>query len=117
MYIYDGAGKNSAPASASNYFSDRPLERMPYNSPIRLKNMITSVIMEFKDGRVHRVNTPYGYMAMGMFFTYLRDYQGNNRNHADYYAYGLPVQGSEVKDPDPYLYGGKEFYSLRGVNL
>ncbi len=72
---------------------------------------------EFKNGRVHRVNTPYGYMAMGMFFTYLRDYQGNNRNHASYYAYGLPVQGSEVKDPDPYLYSGKEFYSLKGVNL
>ena len=43
--------------------------------------------------------------------------KGNNRNHANYYAYGLPVQGSEVKDPDPYLYGSKEFYSLRGVNL
>ena len=43
--------------------------------------------------------------------------KGNNRNHADYYAYGLSVQGSEVKDPDPYLYGGKEFYSLRGVNI
>ena len=42
---------------------------------------------------------------------------GNNRNHADYYAYGLPVQGSEVKDPDPYLYGSKKFYSLRGMNL
>ena len=35
---------------------------------------------------------------------------GNNRNHANYYAYGLPVQESEVKDPDPYLYSGKEFY-------
>ncbi len=43
--------------------------------------------------------------------------KGNNRNHAGYYAYGLPVQGSEVKDPDPYLYGSKEFYSLKGVNL
>ena len=43
--------------------------------------------------------------------------QGNNRNHASYYAYGLPVQESEVKDTDPYLYSGKEFYSLRGVNL
>ena len=42
---------------------------------------------------------------------------GNNRNHASYYAYGLPVQESEVKDTDPYLYSGKEFYSLRGVNL
>ncbi len=42
---------------------------------------------------------------------------GNNRNHAGYYAYGLPVQGSDVKDSDPYLYSGKEFYSLRGVNL
>ena len=47
----------------------------------------------------------------------MRDYQGNNRNHASFYAYGLPVQGSEVKDPDPYLYGSKEFYSLKGVNL
>ena len=72
---------------------------------------------EFKNGQVHRVNTPYGYIAMGVFIPYERDYQGNNRNHANYYAYGLPVQGSEVKDPDPYLYGGKEFYSLRGVNL
>ena len=26
---------------------------------------------------------------------------GNNRNHASYYAYGLPVQESEVKDTDP----------------
>ena len=42
---------------------------------------------------------------------------GNNRNHANYYAYGLPVQESEVKDPDPYLYSGKEFYSLRSVNI
>ena len=72
---------------------------------------------EFKNGQVHRVNTPYGYIAMGVFIPYERDYQGNNRNHANYYAYGLPVQGSEVKDPDPYLYSGKKFYSLRGINL
>ena len=28
------------------------------------------------------------------------DYQGTHRNNASYYAYGLPVQGSEVKDCD-----------------
>ena len=72
---------------------------------------------EFKNGRVHRVNTPYGYITMGVFIPYERDYHENNRNHASYYAYGLSVQGSEVKNPDPYLYGSKEFYSLRGVNL
>ena len=56
-------------------------------------------------------SSEYAYEANGNV-TY-----GNNRNHANYYAYGLPVQGSEVKYPDPYLYSGKEFYSLRGVNL
>ena len=72
---------------------------------------------EFTDGQITRINTPYGYYADDVFTPYQRDYQGNNRNHASYYAYGLPVQESEVGDPDPYLYGGKEFYSLKGVNL
>ncbi len=116
-YIYDGAGKKLGTRSRISYLSDRPLTTYAIQQPCRAEDHDYIGNYEFKNGRVHRVNTPYGYMAMGMFFTYLRDYQGNNRNHADYYAYGLPVQGSEVKDPDPYLYGGKEFYSLRGVNL
>ena len=116
-YIYDGAGNKLGTRSRISYLSDRPLTTYAIQQPCRAEDHDYIGNYEFKNGRVHRVNTPYGYMAMGMFFTYLRDYQGNNRNHADYYAYGLPVQGSEVKDPDPYLYGGKEFYSLRGVNI
>ena len=116
-YIYDGAGNKLGTRFRISYFSDRPLATYALQQPYKTEKHDYIGNYEFKDGQVHRVNTPYGYMAMGMFFTYLRDYQGNNRNHADYYAYGLPVQGSEVKDPDPYLYGGKEFYSLRGVNL
>ena len=116
-YIYDGAGNKLGTRSRISYFSDRPLTTYAIQQPCRSEDHDYIGNYEFKNGRVHRVNTPYGYMAMGMFFTYLRDYQGNNRNHASYYAYGLPVQGSEVKDPDPYLYSGKEFYSLKGVNL
>ncbi len=116
-YIYDGAGNKLGTRSLISYFSDRPLATYAIQEPCRAEDHDYIGNYEFKNGQVHRVNTPYGYMAMGMFFTYLRDYQGNNRNHASYYAYGLPVQGSEVKDPDPYLYGSKEFYSLRGVNI
>ena len=116
-YIYDGAGKKLGTRSRISYFSDRPLTTYAIQEPCRAEDHDYIGNYEFKNGRVHRVNTPYGYITMGGFFTYLRDYQGNNRNHASYYAYGLPVQGAEVKDPDPYLYGGKEFYSLRGVNL
>ena len=116
-YIYDGAGNKLGTRSLISYFSDRPLATYAIQEPCRAEDHDYIGNYEFKNGQVHRVNTPYGYMAMGMFFTYLRDYQGNNRNHASYYAYGLPVQGSEVKDPDPYLYGSKEFYSLKGVNL
>ena len=116
-YIYDGAGNKPGTRSRISYFSDRPLTTYAIQEPCRAEDHDYIGNYEFKDGQVHRVNTPYGYMAMGMFFTYLRDYQGNNRNHANYYAYGLPVQGSDVKDSDPYLYSGKEFYSLRGVNL
>ena len=116
-YIYDGAGNKPGIRSRISYFSDRTLTTYAIQQPCRSEDHDYIGNYEFKNGRVHRVNTPYGYMAMGMFFTYLRDYQGNNRNHASYYAYGLPVQGSEVKDPDPYLYSGKEFYSLKGVNL
>ena len=29
----------------------------------------------------------------------------------------MPVQDSNVSDQDPYLYGGKEFYSLKGLNI
>ena len=116
-YIYDGAGKKLGTRSRISYFSDRPLTTYAIQEPCRAEDHDYIGNYEFKDGQVHRVNTPYGYIAMGCFFPYLRDYQGNNRNHASYYAYGLPVQGSEVKDPDPYLYSGKEFYSLRGVNL
>ena len=116
-YIYDGAVNKPGTRSRISYFSDRPLTTYAIQEPCRAEDHDYIGNYEFKNGRVHRVNTPYGYIAMGGFFTYLRDYQGNNRNHASYYAYGLPVQGSEVKDPDPYLYGGKEFYSLKVVNL
>ena len=50
-------------------------------------------------------------------FSLLSYYLSNNRNDADYYAYGLPVQGSNVSDQDPYLYSGKEFYSVKGLNI
>ena len=116
-YIYDGAVNKPGTRSRISYFSDRPLTIYAIQEPCRAEDHDYIGNYEFKNGRVHRVNTPYGYMAMGMFVTYLQDYQGNNRNHTDYYAYGLPVQGSEVKDPDPCLYGSKEFYSLKGVNL
>ena len=116
-YIYDGAVNKPGTRSRISYFSDRPLTTYAIQEPCRAEDHDYIGNYEFKNGRVHRVNTPYGYITMGGFFTYLRDYQGNNRNHASYYAYGLPVQGAEVKDPDPYLYGGKEFYSLKVVNL
>ncbi len=116
-YIYDGAGKKLGTRSRISYLSDRPLTTYAIQQPCRAEDHDYIGNYEFKNGRVHRVNTPYGYITMGVFIPYERDYQGNNRNHASYYSYGLPVQGSEVKDSDPYLYGGKEFYSLRGVNI
>ena len=116
-YIYDGAGNKPGTRSRISYFSDRPLTTYAIQQPCRAEDRDYIGNYEFKNGRVHRVNTPYGYITMGVFIPYERDYQGNNRNHASYYSYGLPVQGSEVKDSDPYLYGGKEFYSLRGVNI
>ncbi len=116
-YIYDGAGKKLGTRSRISYFSDRPLTTYAIQEPCRAEDHDYIGNYEFKNGRVHRVNTPYGYITMGVFIPYERDYQGNNRNHASYYAYGLSVQGSEVKNPDPYLYGSKDFYSLKGINL
>ena len=40
-------------------------------------------------------------------FSLLNYYQGNNRNEAGYYAYGLPTSDSDVKSYYPYLYGDK----------
>ncbi len=116
-YIYDGAGNKPGTRSRISYFSDRPLTTYAIQQPCRAEDRDYIGNYEFKNGRVHRVNTPYGYITMGVFIPYERDYQGNNRNHASYYAYGLSVQGSEVKNPDPYLYGSKDFYSLKGINL
>ena len=116
-YIYDGAGNKPGTRSRISYFSDRPLTTYAIQQPCRAEDRDYIGNYEFKNGRVHRVNTPYGYITMGVFIPYERDYQGYNRNLASYYAYGLSVQGSEVKNPDPYLYGSKDFYSLKGINL
>lgn len=72
---------------------------------------------EFSDSIFSRINTPYGYFSAGGYTPYLLDYQGNIRNNANYYAFGLPTQGSNISSTDPYLYNGKEFYSLKGMNL
>ena len=72
---------------------------------------------EFRNRNLFRVNTPYGYYLAGEFTPYMRDYQGNNRNEAGYYAYGLPASDSDVKSYDPYLYGDKMLYTLKGLNI
>ena len=72
---------------------------------------------EFRNRNLFRVNTPYGYYLAGEFTPYMRDYQGNNRNEAGYYAYGLPTSDSDVKSYDPYLYGDKMLYTLKGLNI
>lgn len=126
-YIYDASGRKLAYLikEADNY-SDEALAS-PFSLPTAgsmqtEENKTVSShhyvgAYEFSDSIFSRINTPYGYFSKTGYTPYLYDYQGNIRNHADYYAFGLPTQGSNVSSTDPYLYNGKEFYSLKGMNL
>ena len=66
-YIYDGAGNKLGTRFRISYFSDRPLATYALQQPYKTEKHDYIGNYEFKDGQVHRVNTPYGYMAMGLW--------------------------------------------------
>ena len=66
-YIYDGAGKKLGTRSRISYLSDRPLTTYAIQQPCRAEDHDYIGNYEFKNGRVHRVNTPYGYIRYCFF--------------------------------------------------
>ena len=85
----------------------------------------------------NRVDTPTGYIASGRMHYYVKDYQGNVRQVTDadgkveqdnhYYPYGMlmgessdilaTARGGSLINPNPYLYGSKEYLTTGTANL
>ena len=84
-----------------------------------------------------RIDTPTGYFAAAKMHYYVKDYQGNVRQVTDadgnveqdnhYYPYGMlmaessdilaTARGGNVINPNPYLYGSKEYLTTGTANL
>ena len=84
-----------------------------------------------------RIDTPTGDFAGGKMHYYVKDYQGNIRQVTDadgnveqdnhYYPYGMlmaessdilaTARGGNVINPNPYLYGSKEYLTTGTANL
>ncbi|MDE6368804.1 MAG: hypothetical protein K2K94_06150 [Muribaculaceae bacterium] len=85
----------------------------------------------------NHVDTPTGYISLDRMHYYVKDYQGNVRQVTDadgkveqdnhYYPYGMlmgessdilaTARGGSVINPNPYLYGSKEYLTTGGANL
>ena len=80
----------------------------------------------YRNGRLERVDNPYGYWADGSFHYHITDYQGNIRAVIDedgtleevnnYYPYG-GLMGAGAMGVQPYKYGAKELDRENGLDL
>ena len=80
----------------------------------------------YRNGKLERVDNPYGYWADGSFHYHITDYQGNIRAVIDedgtleevnnYYPYG-GLMGAGVMGVQPYKYGAKELDRENGLDL
>ena len=93
--------------------------------------------LTIRNSVVTRIDTPTGYFADGKMHYYVKDYQGNIRQVTDadgnveqdnhYYPYGMlmaessdilaTARGGNVINPNPYLFGAKEYLTTAGANL
>ena len=97
-----------------------------------MKEPITQMTLQYsaghvyRNGRLERVDNPYGYWADGSFHYHITDYQGNIRAVIDedgtleevnnYYPYG-GLMGAGVMGVQPYKYGAKELDRENGLDL
>ena len=97
-----------------------------------MKEPVTQMTLQYsaghvyRNGRLERVDNPYGYWANGSFHYHITDYQGNIRAIIDedgtleeinnYYPYG-GLMGAGVMGVQPYKYGAKELERENGLDL
>ena len=97
-----------------------------------MKEPVTQMTLQYsaghvyRNGRLERVDNPYGYWADGSFHYHITDYQGNIRAVIDedgtleevnnYYPYG-GLMGAGVMGVQPYKYGAKELDRENGLDL
>ena len=97
-----------------------------------MKEPITQMTLQYsaghvyRNGRLERVDNPYGYWADGSFHYHITDYQGNIRAVIDedgtleevnnYYPYG-GLMGAGAMGVQPLKYGAKELDRENGLDL
>lgn len=97
-----------------------------------MKEPITQMTLQYsaghmyRNGKLERVDNPYGYWADGSFHYHITDYQGNIRAVIDedgtleevnnYYPYG-GLMGAGAMGVQPYKYGAKELDRENGLDL
>ena len=97
-----------------------------------MKEPITQMTLQYsaghvyRNGRLERVDNPYGYWADGSFHYHITDYQGNIRAVIDedgtleevnnYYPYG-GLMGAGAMGVKPLKYGAKELDRENGLDL
>ena len=94
--------------------------------PVTLTTLQYSSGHVYRNGRLERVDNPYGYWANGSFHYHIIDYQGSIRvvidqngtleeiNH--YYPYG-GLMGAATMGVQPHKYGAKELDRENGLDL
>lgn len=97
-----------------------------------MKEPVTQMTLQYsaghvyRNGKLERVDNPYGYWADGSFHYHITDYQGNIRAVIDedgtleevnnYYPYG-GLMGAGAMGVQPYKYGAKELDRENGLDL
>ena len=94
--------------------------------PITLTKLQYSSGHVYRNGRLERVDNPYGYWANGSFHYHIIDYQGSIRAVIDengtleeinhYYPYG-GLMGAATMGVQPHKYGAKELDRENGLDL
>lgn len=94
--------------------------------PITLTKLQYSSGHVYRNGRLERVDNPYGYWANGSFHYHIIDYQGSIRAVIDengtleeinhYYPYG-GLMGASTMGVQPHKYGAKELDRENGLDL
>ena len=94
--------------------------------PVTLTTLQYSSGHVYRNGRLERVDNPYGYWANGSFHYHIIDYQGSIRAVIDengtleeinhYYPYG-GLMGAATMGVQPHKYGAKELDRENGLDL
>lgn len=83
--------------------------------------------MIYENGTIKRILVDGGYIEDGVYYFYLKDYQGNNRVVAKsdgtvvqtthYYPFGMTYAESTYTNKQPYKYNDKELDMENGLNI